>query len=269
MVDDQAFYDLRWSTKNSTAETERENNRILSTIRAIPSDCDSILDIGTGDGLLANKLIALGKSVTAVDISEVALSKVHGPTLVRSASNLCGVPDRSYDLLLCTEMLEHLDPTTYVGALHEFNRVARRAILITVPNREVMREHTGLCGRCGRQYHIWGHRRRFVSDDLRGLFPDFQAVWVSDFGDPLPKYSWPLLWTRTAIAGAWFVDERSPCPECHALEPTKPRYPSLARVCDLINSNLPRILREPWLMALYRCRAECGSRSELQGSVSG
>jgi SAM-dependent methyltransferase len=258
VVNDQAFYDLRWNTKNNTAETQRENNRISTTIHAIPSDCRSILDIGTGDGLLANKLITLGKSVTAVDISEVALSKVNGPTLLRSADDLAGVSDCSYDLLLCTEMLEHLDDSTYFGALREFNRVARRAILITVPNKEIMREHTGLCGKCGCQFHIWGHRRRFAGDDLKTLFPSFEALWVTDFGDPLPRYSWPLLWTRTAIAGAWFVDERSPCPECHAFEPAKAKYPSLARICDLVNSNLPRIRREPWLMALYRCRAECG-----------
>src|SRR5271167_649025 len=79
VIDDQAFYDRRWNTSYVT--TERELNRISATIRAIPSDCQSILDVGTGAGLLANEMIATGKAVTAVDISNVALSRVKGPTL--------------------------------------------------------------------------------------------------------------------------------------------------------------------------------------------
>jgi 2-polyprenyl-3-methyl-5-hydroxy-6-metoxy-1,4-benzoquinol methylase len=57
-------------------------------------------------------MIAAGKAVTAVDISKVVLSRVKAPTLLRSADNLAGVPDRSYDLVLCTETLEHLDDAT-------------------------------------------------------------------------------------------------------------------------------------------------------------
>lgn len=63
-------------------------------------------------------------------------------------------------------------------------------------------------------------------------------------------------WLRTSIARAWFVDERSPCPECHSHEAAKPKYPSVARLCDLINSNLPKIRTEPWLMTIYRIRQE-------------
>lgn len=213
-----------------------------------------MLDVGTGDGLLANELAATGKAVTAVDISKVALSHVKGPTLLLSADNLAGVADKSYDLVLCTEMLEHLDQATYAGALREFNRVARRAILITIPNRERMGEHMGRCGGCGAKFHIWGHRRRFIQDDLKTLFPDFQPVSITEFGDKLPKYSRPLLWMRTAVANSWFIDERSPCPECHSFQTVEPTSPSLARVCDVINSNLPKIRQHPWLMAVYRRR---------------
>jgi SAM-dependent methyltransferase len=253
-VTDQEFYDRRWDTDYTV--TEREHNRIAATIHAIPRDCRTVLDVGTGAGILANELAATGVSVTAVDISKVALSRVKGPTLLRSADSLAGVADRSYDMVLCTEMLEHLDQATYEGALREFNRVARMAILITVPNRELMREHMGLCGECGSRFHIWGHRRRFTEDDLKTLFPRFRPLLIAAFGDKLPKYNLPLLWTRTSVAGAWFVDERSPCPECHSLVPAKPRYPYVARFCDLVNSNLPKRLREPWLMALYRARTD-------------
>ena len=250
-MNDQAFYDLRWRT---SVVTDRERNRVSATCDAIPDDCHSVLDVGAGDGLLAHEVAARGKAVTAVDISEVALSKIALPTLCRSADDLSGVGDRSYDLLLCTEMLEHLDERTYQRATQEFNRVADRAILITVPNRERMREHMGLCGDCGTQFHIWEHHRRFTPTDLRSLFPDFAPVSIFAFGDKLPKYNPLLLWMRTAVAGEWFVDERSPCPKCHSFRQAAPEYPRLAKLCDLVNSNLPKVRYSPWLAALYRRR---------------
>ena len=252
-VDDKTFYDLRWRT---SVVTDRERNRVSTTVNAIPEDCCSILDVGAGDGLLAHALAAKCKWVTAVDISEVALSKLTVPTLCRSADNLADIADQSYDLVLCSEMLEHLNDATYAGALGEFNRVARRAILITVPNRELMREHMGLCGDCGSKFHIWGHRRHFSPSNLHSLFPDFAASSITPFGEKLPRYNLALLWIRTAIAKSWFVDERSPCPECHGFQPAPPAHPRLSGLCDLVNSNLPRLRSFPWLLALYRPKAD-------------
>lgn len=249
-MNEQAFYDLRWNTE--TVVTDRERHRVAATADAIPEDCESVLDVGAGNGMLSMAIAQKGKSVTAVDFSEVALSKVDLPTLCRSADDLFGIANCSFDLVVSTEMLEHLEDATYHGALREFSRVARRAILITVPNCELMREHMGLCGDCATQFHIWGHHRRFTPAHLRTLFPDFKVASVHSFGDKLPKYNRFLLWTRTAIAGSWFVDERSSCPQCHSHRATEAKRPRLAQVCDLLNSNLPKLKYEPWLMALYR-----------------
>jgi SAM-dependent methyltransferase len=247
---DQNFYDLRWAGADEI--TVRERNRVAATVGMVPSDCCSILDVGAGNGLLSNELAARGKSLLAVDISEVALSRVKAPTLQRSADNLQGVEDRSFDLVLCTEMLEHLDDATYQGALREFNRVALSAILVTVPNRENMRENMSLCGDCRRPFHIWSHRRRFTPLDLKTLFPGFEPVSISAFGDNLRQYNPVLLWMRTRIANAWAVDDISPCPECHSFRPATPKRQAVANLCDLINSNLPHLPHKPWLAALYR-----------------
>lgn len=250
IITDQAFYDLRWA--GASEVTDRERNRVATTIQKVPEDCQSILDIGAGNGFLSNELVARGKSVVAVDISEVALAKVNAPTLKASADDLSMVADRSHDVVLCTEMLEHLDDVTYRGALREFNRVAQKAILITVPNRENMQENMGLCGDCGTRFHIWGHRRRFAPSDLYSLFPDFKPVSISSFGNNLRRYNPLLLWIRANVANSWAVDEVSPCPECHSFRPAPPRRPQLAKLCNLVNANLPRLPYQPWLMALYR-----------------
>ncbi len=247
---DRSFYDLRWAGAEEVSK--RERNRVATTVRLVPNGCRTILDVGAGNGLLSNELGARGKSAVAVDISEVALSRVQGPTLQRSADNLYGVEDHSFDLVLCTEMLEHLDDGTYHGALREFNRVAKKAILITVPNREKMRENMAVCGDCRRPFHIWSHRRRFTPSDLRTLFPNFDPVSISAFGDNLRQYNPVLLWMRQQIADAWAVDDISPCPECHSFRTAQPKRKKLADVCDLLNSNLPHLPHKPWLAALYR-----------------
>jgi SAM-dependent methyltransferase len=247
---DQDFYDLRWSTQDEI--TERERNRISTTIAMVPDHCQTILDVGAGDGFLSNELVARDKSLVAVDISEVALAKVSAPTLLRSASQITGVADRSFDMVLCTEMLEHLDDATYQGALKEFNRIATKAILITVPNRENMRENVACCGSCGQPFHIWGHRRRFTPRDLQTLFPDFVPDTIKPFGQNLRQHNPLLLWVRTAAAGAWAHDDLSPCPQCHSFLPAEPKHPRLAKFCSLVNSNLPHLPHRPWLLALYR-----------------
>lgn len=246
---DRTFYDLRWAGAEEV--TQRERNRVMSTVAIVPATCESILDVGAGNGLLSNQLASSGKSVVAVDISEVALSRVNGPTLQRSADNLEGVKDRSFDLVLCTEMLEHLDEPTYRGALREFNRVAESAILITVPNRENMRENMAVCGDCHRPFHIWSHRRRFTPADLRTIFPDFDPVFIKAFGDNLRQYNPLLLWIRTNIADAWAFDDISPCPECHSFRTAPPKRKKVADLCELLNSNLPHLPHRPWLAALY------------------
>lgn len=250
LTTDQAFYDLRWAGTGET--TERERNRVATTVRMIPDDCHSILDVGAGSGFLSNELVARGKSVVAVDISEVALAKVNAPTLKLSADHLAGVDDRSFDLVLCTEMLEHLDEQTYRGALREFNRVARSAILITIPNQENMLENTATCADCHARYHIWGHRRRFTPADLGSMFRDFAPVSTLKFGNHLRRYNPLLLRIRTGVAKAWAADELSPCPECHSFRTAAPERPGLADLCNLVNSNLPRLPYKPWLLALYR-----------------
>jgi len=253
MIDtNQAFYDSRWA---GTSEiTKRDRNRVASTIDMVPEDVRSILDVGAGNGYLSNELLARGKSVVAVDISEVALAKVKAPSLRLSADNLEGIQDQSYDLVLCTEMLEHLDEATYVGALQEFNRVAQSAILITVPNQENPLENTTACGDCGHRYHLWSHLRRFTPSDLGSLFPDFRAVSISAFGDNLRRYNPLLLWVRTRLANGWAVNDGSPCPQCNSSRTAPPDRPGLARFCNLVNANLPHLPYKPWLIALYRRR---------------
>ena len=54
----------------------------MSRRDAVPDDCQSVLDVGAGNGMLSRAVAQKGKSVTAVDFSEVALAKVDPADLV-------------------------------------------------------------------------------------------------------------------------------------------------------------------------------------------
>jgi hypothetical protein len=151
-------------------------------------------------------------------------------------------------------MLEHLPETVYCGALKQFGRVAAKYILITVPNRDSLRENLSVCGNCGHKFHIWGHVRRYGPKNLPNLFTNFSLLKLSEFGLNVPHYNPLLLWTKQMIGGAWAWDEDSPCPECHERIRKLPVFPLVSRVCDALNTRLWArfFIKKAWMLALYR-----------------
>jgi SAM-dependent methyltransferase len=84
-IAEREFYDARWK---ASAISDRDRRRIEFTVGAIPLSCNTILDVGAGDGRLSEAMAAAGKRVTAVDISPVALSKLSVPHVCASADRL-------------------------------------------------------------------------------------------------------------------------------------------------------------------------------------
>lgn len=89
-----------------------------------------ILDLGCGEGGYARRLAAAGALVTAVDCSEAAIgyaqeqARREGLTIAhyqRNSNDLFGVPDGSFDAVLCSMML--MDCEDLDGTLREVVRV--------------------------------------------------------------------------------------------------------------------------------------------------
>lgn len=92
----------------------------------------SILDLGCGEGGYSRRLAAAGASVTAVDCSEAALryaeqqARREGLSIahhLRNSNDLFGIPDVSFDLVLCSMML--MDVEDLAGTLREIVRVLK------------------------------------------------------------------------------------------------------------------------------------------------
>lgn len=247
---EQNFYDQRWDhAQLSPAEVERAT----VTLAAIPRDCKRILDVGCGDGRISKRVSKeLGCYVVGFDLSTVALARLSLPRCCGSAAEL-PFSDGSFDLIIATEIIEHVPASLYERSLTELARVAGKYILITVPNGENLEENTAVCGACGAHFHIWGHMRTYTPELMERLFSGFDLSYVSSFGNPVEKYHALLLWIRHRVAGAWAAEAGAVCYKCHATRLHPARFPFLARVCDFLNARFwaPHAKRASWLLALY------------------
>jgi len=109
---------------------------LISIIK--PLKADSILDAGCGEGFTMNKLKenGLGKKIEGIEYEQAAITfgKELFPNLIIKQGSIYSLPykDSFFDLIICTEVLEHLeDPTK---AIREILRVSRKYLIIGVPN---------------------------------------------------------------------------------------------------------------------------------------
>src|SRR5437016_511449 len=87
----------------------------------LPSDVSSVLDVGCGDGLITNAL-PLNMKVVGLDPSPQALEHVRRETRCGSITDL-PFDDKSFDLVMTTDVLEHLPPDVLARAIEQLTRV--------------------------------------------------------------------------------------------------------------------------------------------------
>lgn len=90
---------------------------------------ESVLEVGVGDGMMRNHL----RSQTNVGYTSVDIAEDLGPNIVGSVTSL-PCKDKSYDVVCCFEVLEHIPYEKVPSALGELSRVARNAVVISVPH---------------------------------------------------------------------------------------------------------------------------------------
>jgi SAM-dependent methyltransferase len=88
----------------------------------------SVLEVGVGEGVVAERLKQDGVAVTTVDIAQ----DLH-PDVVGSVTDL-PFDDESFDLVLAAEILEHIEWSDVPQALAEIRRVTKRHVMISVPH---------------------------------------------------------------------------------------------------------------------------------------
>ncbi len=117
---------------------DRFHRKIVAEIVSLSPD--SFLDAGCGEGFVARRLLSEmpGVELTGCDVSDDALAVAaranpEGRFVTGSVVGL-PFPDKSFDVVGCFEVLEHLPDDLPRQALAEMARVARRAVVLSVPH---------------------------------------------------------------------------------------------------------------------------------------
>ncbi len=101
-------------------------------------EVESVLDVGCGEGFTLNRLKEhnIGKRLEGLEYSKdaISLGKQLYPDIKITQGSIYELPykDNSFDLVLCTEVLEHLEEPE--KALKELERVSKKYLAISVPN---------------------------------------------------------------------------------------------------------------------------------------
>lgn len=132
-------------------------------IRAIcdhwPEGVKTALDVGCGDGKITHALAErTDASFHGFDGSREALSRLQLPSTHGDVSAL-PFDDKAFDVVLTTDVFEHLPDQVEQAAWQELFRVARDWVFLAVPFREELLDATTICASCGERYHVnWHHR---------------------------------------------------------------------------------------------------------------
>jgi len=92
----------------------------------------TVLDAGCGEGEIIHRgVLPRGARSVFLDLSEESLAEITEPRRVCASVQELPFASRSFEVVTCLEVLEHLDDPA--SAVRELARVARRAIVLSVP----------------------------------------------------------------------------------------------------------------------------------------
>lgn len=134
------------------------------------------LNIGVGRGGLETLLVGKGVKVSCLDPSETSIQAIR-QRLNLSDNARVGhsqeIPfaDQTFDVVVMTEVLEHLDDGILLATLQEVRRVLKPGgrFIGTVPANEALESLQVVCPCCGEVFHKWGHVQSFSPERLAAV----------------------------------------------------------------------------------------------------
>ena len=161
----------KYNTHNPIARALMRGFTDAVTDLYLGTGAHSVLEVGCGEGLLADHLIKRARP-ERFDACDVALRPAPGidPQISLREASIYALPypDHSVDLVICCEVLEHLrDPA---AGLAELARVSARHVLLSTPWEPVWRLLNLARGRyLGALGNTPGHIQHFSRGDLIAL----------------------------------------------------------------------------------------------------
>lgn len=229
--------------------SKSEQKRINLFLSKIPI-CNRVLELGCADGRIVDRIRANYK--IGIDFVINPLKNVKTKVY---ASNISDLPfdDNSFDVVISSEVLEHLDTKTFHSALKEMNRVSSKHIIISVPYREQLIQLLSQCSNCKKFYHAFLHKKSFSDNDFVDMFPDFEIVKSFKYGTTsnIPR----LLLKLECITGSYFIGKSGICPYCGNRNNSK-KLNLFSKIFNYFVGFLRFLIKyrktPRWIIAIYR-----------------
>jgi len=162
-----------------------DEERVNKILDIIPEDIGAVLDVGIGGGYIYRKLKERNSlRCFGIDISlEMVKKSGTGTACVSDVSNL-PFNSEEFDLVLATDLIEHIKADSFKESVSEIVRVAKKYILVNSPYKESIDWPVSICARCGKEFNIYGHLRRVDTKLIKGLFPEreFEVLKMGTLG---------------------------------------------------------------------------------------
>ena len=167
------------------------------------------LNIGVGNGWLERRCHGVGWTVSALDPGEDAIGSLVKDGIDGRVGQIESMPfeTNTFDVVFCSEVLEHLSDDQLSSGLAEIKRVLTPdGILIgTVPYRESLFEGLVICPDCGKRFHRWGHQQSFDKECLAKAFVQAGMMPISIQTYAFPVYSKSLPLNRLRQSARWVL----------------------------------------------------------------
>jgi SAM-dependent methyltransferase len=194
----QKGQDLIWDYyQNESPESFDGSRARLQVLLARIDTAQVVLNIGCGSGIFEGLALARKIDIYSVDPSERSIGQLREALHLGEKAQVGYIQqlpfsDSHFDVVVVSEVLEHLTPVVAKAGLEEIRRVLKPGgrILGTVPSREDLRAQIAVCPSCGKRFHKWGHEQSFDPEKMEQLLRDyFCAVRVVD----RPIIPWSIL----------------------------------------------------------------------------
>lgn len=142
---------------------------------------DCTLDVGFGMGYGLHRLSRASRRICGIEVDSRAVRQARKmlsdnsgiQELVHYAGKSIPYGDRSFDVITCIDVLEHVPD--YADFLRELCRVSRRVVLISTPNRRP--EYTRPDGRPKNRWHLREWSRDELNEIIRSVLPTVSVEW--------------------------------------------------------------------------------------------
>lgn len=192
-----------------------QENLVKAILDFMPGDVCNVLDVGCGDGKITGRIAeSARKEVVGLDSSPEALSRCKFKTVIGDSTAI-SYPDDAFDMVMTTDMLEHLPASIEERSWSELFRVAARYVMVAVPFREELLDGTTRCPDCGTIFHVNWHMRSYDWPQLlQRAPPDWCLEAVVLTGEPWSAYHPIETRFRRHVLGEYAGWSEAICPQC-------------------------------------------------------